>query len=82
MFVSARTGEGLDRLRQKMSELVEPTDIRVDVTIPYERGDLVAKVHTEGRVDVTEHTDGGTRIKGHVPAGVAASLRDYATYRG
>lgn len=82
VFVSAHTGEGLDRLRQKMSQLVEPTDIRVDVTIPYDRGDLVAKVHTEGRVDLTDHTDGGTRIKGHVPAGLAASLRDFATYRG
>jgi GTP-binding protein HflX len=82
VFVSAHTGEGLDRLRQKMSELVEPTDIRVDVTIPYDRGDLVAKVHTEGRVDATDHTDGGTRMKGHVPAGLAASLRDFATYRG
>jgi GTP-binding protein HflX len=82
VFVSAHTGEGLDRLRQKMSQLVEPTDIRVDVTIPYDRGDLVAKVHTEGRVDATDHTDGGTRLKGHVPAGLAASLRDFATYRG
>jgi GTP-binding protein HflX len=69
VFVSAHTGEGLDRLREKMSQLVEPTDIRVDVTIPYGRGDLVAKVHT----------DGGTRIKGHVPAGLAASLRDFVT---
>ncbi|CAN5398982.1 GTPase HflX [soil metagenome] len=82
VFVSAHTGEGLDRLRHKMSQLVEPTDIRVDVTIPYDRGDLVAKVHTEGRVDATEHTDGGTRLKGHVPAGLAAGLRDFATYRG
>jgi GTPase len=80
VFVSAHTGDGLDRLRQKMSQLVEPTDIRVDVTIPYDRGDLVAKVHTEGRVDATEHTDGGTRIKGYVPAGLAASLREFVTY--
>jgi GTP-binding protein HflX len=65
-----------------MAELVEPTDIAVDVTIPYERGDLVAKLHTVGRVDVTEHTDGGTRIKAQVPAGLAASLRDFVTYQG
>jgi GTP-binding protein HflX len=82
LFVSAHTGEGLDRLRKRMAELVEPTDIAVDVTIPYERGDLVAKLHTVGRVDVTEHTDGGTRIKAQVPAGLAASLRDFVTYQG
>jgi GTP-binding protein HflX len=81
VFVSAHTGEGLGRLRKRMAELVEPTDIAVDVTIPYDRGDLVAKIHTEGRVDVTEHTDDGTRIKAQVPAGVAASLRDFVTYQ-
>lgn len=79
VFVSARTGEGLDRLRQRMSELVEPTDVAVDVTIPYDRGDLVAKVHSDGRVDNAEHTESGTRIKGFVPAGLAAGLRDFAT---
>ncbi|MET0698629.1 MAG: GTPase HflX [Mycobacterium sp.] len=82
LFVSAHTGEGLDRLRKRMAELVEPTDIAVDVTIPYERGDLVAKLHDVGRVDATEHTDGGTRVKAQVPAGLAASLRDFVTYQG
>lgn len=79
VFVSAHTGEGLDRLRQRCGELVEPTDIAVDVTIPYHRGDLVAKVHTDGRVDAAEHTESGTRIKGFVPAGLAAGLREFAT---
>ena len=81
IFVSAQTGVGLDRLRKRMGELVEPTDIAVDVTIPYERGDLVAKLHSAGRVDATEHTDGGTRVKAQVPAGLAASLREFVTYR-
>jgi GTP-binding protein HflX len=79
VFVSARTGDGLDRLRQRLGELVEPTDLSVDVTIPYERGDLVARVHDIGRVDATEHTEGGTRIKAQVPAALAASLRPFVT---
>jgi GTPase len=79
VFVSARTGDGLDRLRTRMGQLVEPTDVAVDVTIPYGRGDLVAKVHAEGRVDATEHTDRGTRIKAQVHAALAAGLRDFAT---
>ena len=79
VFVSAHTGEGLDRLRQRLGELVEPTDLTVDVTIPYDRGDLVARVHDIGRVDATEHTEGGTRIKAQVPAALAASLRPFVT---
>lgn len=79
VFVSARTGEGLDRLRRRMAELVEPREIAVDVTIPYDRGDLVARVHAHGRVDVTEHTEAGTRVKASVPAALAAVLGPFAT---
>ncbi|BBY48170.1 GTPase HflX [Mycolicibacterium arabiense] len=80
MFVSARTGDGIDRLRQRMSEMVIPTEKTVDVTIPYDRGDLVARVHADGMIDATEHTDDGTRIKARVSAALAASLVDYATF--
>jgi len=80
VFVSARTGDGLDRLQQRMAELITPTDTMVDVTIPYDRGDLVNKMHADGRVDATEHTADGTRIKARVPIPLAASLREFATF--
>lgn len=80
VFVSARTGEGLERLQQRMAELITPTDTVVDVTIPYERGDLVNRVHADGRIDATEHTAEGTRIKARVPVPLAAALREYATF--
>ena len=79
VFVSAHTGDGLDRLRTRLGELVEPREVAVDVTIPYDRGDLVARLHEEGRVDATEHTEDGTRVKARVPAALAAGLRQYAT---
>jgi GTP-binding protein HflX len=80
VFVSARTGDGLDRLRTRMAELVVPTDTTIDVTIPYDRGDLVARLHSTGRVDATEHTEQGTRIKARVPVAMAAGLTEFATY--
>ncbi len=79
VFVSAHTGEGLDRLRTRLGELVEPREVAVDVTIPYTRGDLVARLHGEGRIDATEHTEDGTRVKARVPAALAAALGQYAT---
>jgi GTP-binding protein HflX len=79
VFVSAHTGEGLDRLRARLGELIEPREVVVDVTIPYTRGDLVARLHDEGRVDATEHTEDGTRVKARVPAALAAAVDRYAT---
>ncbi len=79
VFVSARTGDGLDRLRSRLGELVEPREVAVDVTIPYSRGDLVARLHDDGRVDATEHTEAGTRVKARVPAALAATVGEYTT---
>ena len=78
VFVSARTGDGIDALRRRISELAAPTDTAVDVVIPYDRGDLVARVHADGRVQQAEHNPDGTRIKARVPVALAASLREFA----
>ena len=80
VFVSAHTGEGLDQLRTRLMELVEPTDAFVDVTLPYDRGDLVARVHAEGRIEDTEHTEQGTKITARVPVPLAASLREFSNW--
>ena len=78
VFVSARTGEGVDVLRRRMAELAAPTDTAIDVVIPYDRGDLVSRVHADGRVQQTEHISDGTRIKARVPVALAVSLRQFS----
>jgi GTPase len=80
VFVSARTGEGIDALRRRMAELAVPNDTAVDVVIPYDRGDLVARVHADGRVQEAEHNSDGTRIKARVPLALAASLREFSAH--
>jgi GTP-binding protein HflX len=79
LFVSAATREGIDALRRRMAESVAPTDTAVDVVIPYGRGDLVARVHDEGRVEATQHGEGGTRIRARVPVALAVSLREFSS---
>jgi GTP-binding protein HflX len=79
VFVSAHTGDGLDELRKRMAGLAVPADMAIDVVIPYHRGDLVARVHADGRVQESEHNADGTRIRARVPLALAASLREFAT---
>src|SRR5690625_1861707 len=78
VFVSARTGDGIEVLRRRMGQLVAPVDTAVDVVIPYVRGDLVAQVHEHGRVAQAEHGEGGTRIRARVPAALAERLREFS----
>jgi GTPase len=80
VFVSARTGDGIDALRRRMAELAAPSDAAVDVVIPYDRGDLVARLHADGRVQQEEHNADGTRIRARVPVALAASLQGFAAH--
>src|ERR1700761_563134 len=78
VFVSAHTGDGVDALRRRMAELAAPTDTAIDVVIPYERGDLVARLHAAGCVQQEEHNAEGTRIKARVPMALAGRLREFS----
>ena len=56
LFVSARTGEGIDKLRARVEDLLPRPAVEVDLLVPYTRGDLVARVHDDAEVLDTEHT--------------------------
>jgi GTP-binding protein HflX len=75
--VSARTGRGIAELRALVAdELPRPT-IDVDVLLPYERGDLVSRLHDEGEILGSEHTSDGTRVQAKVHPDLAAELTAY-----
>jgi GTP-binding protein HflX len=67
VFVSARTGSGLDELLARIGELVEKTMVTMTLEIPYTRGDLVAAVHRLGEVIEEKHDDNGTILEVRVP---------------
>jgi GTP-binding protein HflX len=74
VVVSAATGVGLDELRARIDEALPRPPIDVEVLVPYERGDLVARVHSEGEVLVEEHRDAGTYLAARVHPDLAAAL--------
>ena len=61
VVVSARTGAGLDELRALVADELPQPDVDVDVLVPYDRGDLVSRVHETGEVLASEHVAEGTR---------------------
>jgi GTP-binding protein HflX len=77
VFVSARTGEGLDTLRRTIEELLPRPTVELEVLVPYDRGDLVAQLHEHGEVLATEHTAAGTRMRVRVSEGFAARLEPF-----
>jgi GTP-binding protein HflX len=78
VLVSARTGEGLDALRLAIEERLPERDQVVRVSVPYSRGDLVARAHAAGEVTRAEHGPDGTILEARVPPELAAELVQYA----
>lgn len=72
-FVSAVTGEGIDRLRELIGDALRAEMVVVDAVVPYERGELVARARTTGDVE-ERYEAGGVRVSGHLPASIAAEL--------
>src|SRR6478609_4978834 len=78
IVVSARTGAGLDELRALIADELPQPDIDVEVLVPYDRGDLVSRIHETGEVLASEHVENGTRMTARVRPELAGDLRAYA----
>jgi len=78
VVVSAYTGAGIEELLSKISTSIPRPDIQLEVLIPYERGDLVAKLHqAQAEIMESEHQDTGTRMIVKVRKSLAAELEQY-----
>ncbi len=77
--VSAKTGEGLGELRAAIDEALPVRDRTVRASVPYSRGDLVARAHAAGEVTRAEHGPDGTLLEARVPPDLAAELEQYTS---
>lgn len=66
-FISAHTGEGLEKLLDKMEGIIEEDFAQLKLLIPHDRYDLVARLHREGGIRKEEVRDDGTFVAGSVP---------------
>ncbi|KQW49017.1 ATP-binding protein [Nocardioides sp. Root1257] len=78
VVVSAKTGEGIaDALAQIEGELPRP-GVEFKALLPYERGDLINRLHQQGEIASMEHTGDGTIVVGRANADLAGELAAYA----
>jgi GTPase len=78
VVVSARTGEGIEELRERIGGLIPRPDVAVTLLVPYDHGEVVSRVHRHGEVGAVEHTEVGTRLQAKVPGWLAGELAGYA----
>lgn len=77
VFVSAHTGEGIAELESRLELFLNSLDSQVNLHIPFDRGDIVARVHELGTVLKEEYDENGTNLEVRLPAQVAAELEKF-----
>jgi GTP-binding protein HflX len=77
LFVSSRTGEGIEELRAVIEEALPLPAVEVRAVVPYDRGDLVSAAHESGIILSQEHQAEGTFLHAHVGAKLASALAPF-----
>ncbi|MGH3830052.1 MAG: GTPase HflX [Pseudonocardiaceae bacterium] len=76
-FVSAHTGAGMTGLLERIADALPQPRVEVDALLPWTEGALVARVHAEGEVLGTDHTEDGTWLRARVRPDLAGALTGY-----
>ncbi|MGO2658906.1 GTPase HflX [Mycetocola reblochoni] len=76
-FVSARTGEGVTELLERIADTIPHPDIEVELLVPYEHGEVVSALHERATVTNVSYEEGGTRVSAKVSADLAGSVAEF-----
>ena len=74
--VSARTGEGLDRLLRAVEDSL-PDYLSVKLLLPFSAANLAERIRSNCAVESEEYTPEGCRLTARVPHFLADAVRDY-----
>jgi GTP-binding protein HflX len=79
--VSALEGEGLDHLAERLEEALPAPPIEVELMVPYERQDVVARLYEGADVTSAEPKESGTFLKVRVDERQLGGVREFVVRR-
>ncbi len=77
IVVSARTGQGMKELLALIAEELPRPHLDMTLLVPYDRGDLMSRIHAEADLLSTEHRGDGTLVHAKVHPGLRAELEPF-----
>ena len=78
LFVSAKTGDGIDRLISRLEEEVERRYTQIDVCIPYDQGRYVTIAHEQGSVMEEHYEADGIYLRVRISAALVPQFKEFA----
>jgi GTP-binding protein HflX len=67
IFVSARTGKGIDALKERCAAMIAKEAAAVQLLVPHDRYDVISRLHALGDVHEQEHREDGVLVTGRFP---------------
>ena len=77
VFVSAKTGFGMEALRTELSAVLASLWVDVDSVLPYSAGELLARVRERGTVDL-QYRERDVRVVGRMSQAMAGEVESVA----
>jgi GTP-binding protein HflX len=75
--ISVHTGAGIEALIAAIEGSLPRPKVEVRTLIPYNRGDLVSRIHEEGEIICEEHLENGTSLHARVDGALAHLLEKF-----
>lgn len=72
--ISAKTGEGLEQLKDVLEKIVTEDQIYLERVIPYKDAGILQQIRKYGQLMEEEYTDGGIAVKARVPKDIYGRL--------
>jgi len=77
VLVSARTGEGMNSLRQRLVEQLADQVVHLTLQLPHDRGDLVAWLHEQAKVHLCDYEEDGVYLHVTLPSRLRSSVEAF-----
>ncbi|WP_343083275.1 GTPase HflX [Blautia producta] len=72
--ISAKTGEGMEQLKDVLEKIVTEDQIYLERVIPYKDAGILQQIRKYGQLMEEEYTDGGIAVKARVPKDIYGRL--------
>ncbi len=79
VLISAKTGFGLERLLQTIAKALLPSQVRMQLLVPYDKAALAAEIRADGKIFSEEYTPDGLLLDALVSKRISWKLEDLQT---
>ena len=82
VFISAKTGRGIDDLMQAIADTAPGKKLRTTLLIPYSDGGVLNALHTTEKIISEEYRDDGIKLRALIDGALLTKVKKYEINEG